>query len=143
MSVNKVILVGNLGQDPEIRVMPDGSKVANFSVATSERWKDRNGEVKTITEWHRVVVFNPKLASIIENYLKKGKKVFVEGSLRTRKWIDKEGKEQKNIEVVVRYQGTVTMLESKGQDTEHDLGHSFTSTEENDCPVMEEDEIPF
>ncbi|PPE03532.1 single-stranded DNA-binding protein [Holospora curviuscula] len=143
MSVNKIILVGNLGQDPEIRLMPDGSKIANFSVATSERWKDKNGEIKSVTEWHRVVVFNPKLASIIERYFKKGKKVFVEGSLRTRKWVDKEGKEQKSIEVVVRYQGTVTMLESKSQDTDHDLGHSFGPAEEQDCLTMEEDEIPF
>ncbi|ETZ04884.1 MULTISPECIES: single-stranded DNA-binding protein [Holospora] len=142
MSVNKIILIGNLGQDPEIRLMPDGSKVANFSVATSERWKDKNGEVKSVTEWHRVVVFNPKLASIIERYFKKGKKVFVEGGIRTRKWIDKEGREQKTVEVVVRYQGTVTMLDNKNEE-DRDLAGPFGSMEEHDCLSVEEDEVPF
>ncbi|ETZ06919.1 single-stranded DNA-binding protein [Holospora obtusa F1] len=142
MSLNKIILIGNLGQDPEIRLMPDGSKVANFSIATSERWKDKNGEIKSITEWHRVVVFNPKLASIIERYFKKGKKIFVEGGIRTRKWIDKEGKEQKIVEVVVRYQGTVKMLDGKG-DEEREFGNTLSSVEEHDFHSIEEDEVPF
>ena len=143
-SVNKVILVGNLGQDPEIRMMPDGNKMASFSVATSERWKDKTGEVKSITEWHRVVIFNPKLAETLERLLKKGKRVYVEGNQRTRKWVDKEGREQRTTEVIVRYQGTVLLLESKSTDSEQDFNQPFSLSEDtSECHTTEEDEIPF
>jgi single-strand DNA-binding protein len=115
-SVNKVILVGNLGRDPEIRSMQSGDKVCNLSVATSERWKDRNsGEMKEKTEWHRVVVFDQKLAEVAEKYLKKGAKVFLEGQLQTRKWTDNSGVEKYTTEVVLqRFRGELVMLDSRG-----------------------------
>ena len=100
-SVNKVILVGNLGKDPEVRRMTSGEPVVNLSVATSETWKDKSsGERKEKTEWHRVVIFNEKLAKVAEQYLKKGAKVYLEGALQTRKWTDKEGKETYTTEII-------------------------------------------
>ena len=112
-SVNKVILIGNLGRDPEIRSTHDGTRVANMSVATSESWKDKtSGERKERTEWHRVVVFNDKLVEIIEKYLKKGSKVYVEGALQTRKWTDKDNQERYSTEVVLqKFRGELTMLD--------------------------------
>ena len=143
-SVNKVILVGNLGQDPEIRVMPDGSKMSSFSVATSERWKDKSGEDKSITEWHRIVVFSPKLAETLERILKKGKRVYVEGSQRTRKWIDKEGREQKITEVIVRFQGTVVVLDSRSSESEHESSQNYHMEDtENSGNTLDDDVIPF
>lgn len=114
-SVNKVILVGNLGRDPEIRSMQDGNKVANLSVATSESWRDKNsGERREKTEWHRVVVFNDKLVDIIEKYLRKGSKIYLEGQLQTRKWTDQSGVEKYSTEVVLqRYRGELTMLDGR------------------------------
>lgn len=114
-SVNKVILIGNLGKDPEIRTMQNGGKVANLSLATSESWKDKStGEKKEKTEWHRVVIFG-NLADIAEKYLKKGSKVYVSGSLQTRKWQNKEGQDQYSTEVVLQgYGGELTMLDGKG-----------------------------
>ncbi|MDE0149419.1 MAG: single-stranded DNA-binding protein [Rhodospirillaceae bacterium] len=114
-SVNKVILVGNLGRDPEVRTMQSGDKVANFSVATSERWKDRNsGEMRERTEWHRVVIFG-RTAEVAEQYLRKGSKVYIEGQLQTSKWEDKQtGQERYTTEVVIRpYRGEMTMLDSR------------------------------
>lgn len=115
-SVNKVILIGNLGNDPDIRSMQTGSRVANLSIATSESWKDRNtGERKERTEWHRVVVFNEGLVSICENYLRKGAKVYIEGQLETRKWTDQNGQDKYTTEVVLRpFRGELTMLDSRG-----------------------------
>ena len=115
-SVNKVILVGNLGNDPDIRTMQSGDKVVNLSVATSESWKDKNtGERKDKTEWHRVVIFNKGLVTVAENYLKKGAKVYIEGQLETRKWTDQSGQEKYSTEVVLRpYRGELTMLDSRG-----------------------------
>ena len=116
-SVNKVLLVGNLGRDPEIRNAQDGTKIANFSVATSETWRDKaTGERKERTEWHRVVIFNDRLADVAAQYLKKGMKVFVEGQLQTRKWTDKEsGQEKYTTEVVIsRFKGDFQMLDSRG-----------------------------
>src|SRR5487761_1831476 len=112
-SVNKVILIGNLGRDPEIRSTNDGTRVANMSVATSESWRDKaTGERKERTEWHRVVVFNDRLVEIIEKYLKKGSKVYLEGALQTRKWTDQSGQEKYTTEVVLqRYRGELTMLD--------------------------------
>jgi len=114
-SVNKVILVGNLGRDPEIRSMQDGAKVANLSVATSETWRDRNsGERRERTEWHRVVVFNDRLVDVIERFLRKGSKVYLEGQLQTRKWTDQSGQDRYTTEVVLqRYRGELTMLDSR------------------------------
>jgi single-strand DNA-binding protein len=115
-SVNKVILVGNLGRDPEVRSTQDGMKIVNLNLATSESWRDKaSGERKEKTEWHRVVIFNERLAEVAEKYLKKGSKVYVEGQLQTRKWTDKEGAEKYSTEVVLqRFRGELTMLDGRG-----------------------------
>ena len=116
-SVNKVILVGNLGKDPEVRRMQSGDPVVNLSLATSETWRDKSsGERKEKTEWHRVVIFNKNLAEVAEKYLRKGSKVYVEGSLQTRKWTDKDGAEKYSTEIVLQnFRGELTMLDSKGE----------------------------
>jgi len=115
-SVNKVILVGNLGKDPEIRRTQDGRPIANLSVATSESWRDKTtGERKEKTEWHRVVIFNEGLCKIVEQYLKKGSKVYLEGSLQTRKWTDKDGNDKYTTEVVLQgFNSSLTMLDGRG-----------------------------
>lgn len=115
-SVNKVILVGNLGRDPEIRSFQNGGRVANLSIATSENWKDRaTGERKEKTEWHRVAIFNDRLVEVVEKYLKKGSKVYIEGQLETRKWADQSGQERYTTEVVLRqFRGELTMLDGRG-----------------------------
>ena len=114
-SVNKVILVGNLGRDPEVRSMQDGRNMVNMSVATSETWRDRqSGERKERTEWHRVVIFNEKLAEVAQKYVKKGSKIYVEGQLTTRKWTDQSGQERYTTEVVIpRFGGALTMLDGR------------------------------
>jgi single-strand DNA-binding protein len=111
-SVNKVILIGNLGRDPEVRTSQDGSKIVNLNIATSESWKDRaTGERKEKTEWHRVVIFNPNIADIAERYLKKGSSVYLEGALQTRKWTDQSGQEKYSTEVVIgKFKGELTLL---------------------------------
>ena len=115
-SVNKVILVGNLGRDPEVRHTQDGKAIVNLSLATSETWRDRNtGERKEKTEWHRVVIFNEALAKVAEQYLKKGSTVYIEGQLQTRKYTDKDGAEKYSTEVVLQnYRGELTMLGGRG-----------------------------
>lgn len=115
-SVNKVILVGNLGRDPEIRFTQSGQKIANMSIATSETWRDKqSGERREKTEWHRVVVFDERLADIVEKYIKKGSKVYLEGALQTRKWTGNDGIEKYTTEVVLqRFSGVLTMLDSAG-----------------------------
>ena len=116
-SVNKVILVGNLGRDPEVRHTQDGKKIVNMSIATSETWRDRGtGERKERTEWHRVVIFNENLADVAEKYLRKGAKVCIEGQLQTRKWQDQQsGQDRYTTEVVLqRYRGELTMLDGRG-----------------------------
>ena len=114
-SVNKVILVGNLGKDPEIRRTQDGRPIANLSIATSETWRDKGtGERKEKTEWHRVVIFNEQLCKIVEQYLKKGAKVYIEGALQTRKWTDQSGVEKYSTEVVLQgFNSTLTMLDGR------------------------------
>ena len=116
-SVNKVILVGNLGRDPEIKQMPSGGSIANLSIATSETWRDKSsGERKERTEWHRVVVFNEGLVRIVEQYLKKGAKVYLEGQLETRKWQDKDGNDKYSTEVVLRnFNSSLTMLDGRNE----------------------------
>ena len=111
-SVNKVILIGNLGKDPEIRSTQDGMKIVNLAIATSERWKDKNsGEQREKTEWHRVVIFNENLARLAEQYLRKGSTVYIEGQLQTRKWTDQQGNEKYTTEIVLqRYRGEMTFL---------------------------------
>lgn len=116
-SVNKVILIGNLGRDPEVRTLPDGSPVVNLSLATSETWRDKaTGERRERTEWHRIVIFNEALAKVAQNYLKKGSKIYVEGALQTRKWTDQSGAEKYSTEIVLqRYRGELTMLDGRGE----------------------------
>jgi single-strand DNA-binding protein len=117
-SVNKVILVGNLGRDPEVRQTQDGTKIVHLSVATSERWRDRgSGENRERTEWHRVVIFNERLGEIAEKYLSKGRTVYLEGQLQTRKWTDQSGQERYTTEVVLqRFRGELTLLGGRGDD---------------------------
>jgi single-strand DNA-binding protein len=114
-SVNKVILIGNLGKDPEVRTTQDGQKIVNLTLATSENWTDRNsGERKERTEWHRVVIFNDRIGEVAERFLRKGRKVFVEGSLQTRKWTDQSGQERYTTEVVIqRFRGELVLLDSQ------------------------------
>ena len=115
-SVNKVILVGNLGRDPEIRFTQAGKKIANFSIATSEQWRDRqSGERRERTEWHRIVVFNEGLADVVERFVKKGSKLYIEGVLRTRKWQGQDGKDNYTTEIVLEgFNSNLTMLDSRG-----------------------------
>jgi len=149
-SVNKVILVGNLGKDPEIRNTQDGREIASFSVATSESWKDKStGERKEKTEWHRVVVFNDALVKVIKNYVKKGSKLYIEGQLQTRKWTDKDGQEKYSTEVVLQgFNGVLTMLDSKREGGASEGGYersSGSSASSSPAPKAElmDDEIPF
>ena len=116
-SVNKVILIGNLGADPDIKRTQDGRPIANLSVATSESWRDKNsGERREKTEWHRVVIFNEGLCKIAENYLKKGSKVYIEGQLQTRKWTDQSGQDKYSTEVVLQgFNGNLTMLDGRNE----------------------------
>jgi single-strand DNA-binding protein len=149
-SVNKVILVGNLGKDPEIKMMQDGTKLANFTMATSETWKDRDTqERKEKTEWHRVVVFNDRLADIAEKYLRKGSKIYVEGQLQTRKWTDQSGQERYTTEVVIsRFRGEIAMLDgarSQGESFGSEGTGSIMPPSQESFPVAEpiDDELPF
>jgi len=125
-SVNKVILLGNLGRDPDVRASQDGNKIVNLSIATSERWKDRNsGEQREKTEWHRVVIFNENIARIAEQYLRKGSTVYIEGQLQTRKWTDQQGVEKYTTEIVIsRFKGELTLLGGRGDSPQ--LGSSDT-----------------
>ena len=155
-SVNKVILIGNLGKDPEIRRTQDGRPVANLSVATSESWRDKaTGERREKTEWHRVVIFNEGLCKIVEQYLKKGSKVYLEGSLQTRKWQDQQGQDRYSTEVVLQgFNSQLTMLDRAGSggggetSTPEDFGSSGPTAARK--PEMAgakrgdmDDEIPF
>jgi single-strand DNA-binding protein len=147
-SVNKVILVGNLGKDPEVRRMTSGEPVVNLSIATSETWRDKSsGERKEKTEWHRVVIFNKNLAEVAEKYLRKGSKVYVEGSLQTRKWTDKDGQEKFSTEVVLQnFRGELTMLDTRGEGGSG--GGSRERFGASDAPASfqreeMDDEIPF
>jgi single-strand DNA-binding protein len=143
-SVNKVILVGNLGKDPEVRRMTSGDPVVNLSVATSESWRDKaSGERKEKTEWHRVVIFNKNLAEVAEKYLRKGSKVYVEGQLQTRKWTDKDGAEKYSTEVVLQnFRGELTMLDTKGGDGGGRSGGAGEAPASFQRDEMD-DEIPF
>ena len=151
-SVNKVILVGNLGRDPEVRYSQDGKKIVNMSVATSESWNDRNsGERREKTEWHRVVIFNDRLGEIAEKYLNKGSKVYLEGQLQTRKWSSNDGQERYTTEVILnRFRGELTMLDSRGGGSDmQDVGSPESEQDyvksNNDSNISDDldDEIPF
>ena len=126
-SVNKVILIGNLGADPEIRSLGSGDRVANLRVATSETWRDRNsGERKEKTEWHRVVVFNENIVKVCENYLRKGSTVYIEGAIQTRKWTDQSGQEKYSTEIVLqKFRGELTMLGGRGESAEQGEGGGY------------------
>ena len=153
-SVNKVILVGNLGRDPEVRRMQSGDRIANLRIATSEGWEDKQtGERREKTEWHTISIMNDRLAEVAEKYLRKGSKVYVEGSLGTRKWTDKEGQERYSTEVIIgRFRGQLTILDSKGGGA-GDEGHSTTRTKDDPRtmqgqpqagrPADLDDDIPF
>ncbi len=162
-SVNKVILVGNLGRDPEIRSMPNGDRIANLSIATSETWRDKStGERKEKTEWHRVSVFNENIVKVCETYLKKGSTVYIEGSLQTRKWTDQQGVEKYATEIVLgRFDGKLTMLGGKSEGSLEESfsggrdegfsgrggggGHSQSSGGRGDAPSYHDlnDDLPF
>lgn len=115
-SLNKVMLIGNLGADPEVRSFQNGGKVCNLRIATSETWKDRDGQRQERTEWHNVAIFSEGLVNVCENYLRKGSKVFIEGQLQTRKWQDQNGQDRYTTEVVLRgFNGTLTMLDGRGE----------------------------
>jgi len=162
-SVNKVILVGNLGRDPEIRTTQDGKEIANLALATSETWRDKNtGERREKTEWHRVVVFSDGLVSVIKNYLHKGSKIYIEGALQTRKWTDQSGVEKYSTEVVLQgFGSTLTMLDNKASGGDAAAGYHQGSSAGGGYPSggyagntassapshahadMVDDEIPF
>jgi single-strand DNA-binding protein len=153
-SVNKVILVGNLGKDPEIRSLGSGDRVANLTLATSESWRDKaTGEKKEKTEWHRVVIFNDNLVKVAEQYLKKGSSVYIEGSLQTRKWTDNTGQEKYSTEVVLqKFRGELTMLGGRGGEAERDEGGGYAgggfqraqpSGPKESFSADLDDEIPF
>ena len=155
-SVNKVILIGNLGRDPEVRTFQNGGKVCNFSLATSESWKDNNtGERQERTSWHNIAIFNDRLAEIAEQYLKKGSQIYVEGQLETRKWQDQAGNDRYTTEVVLRrYRGELTMLGGRNDDLPRESGYSKIESSENIDGIKNkapeninsddlDDEIPF
>lgn len=147
-SVNKVILVGNIGQDPEVRQTQDGSKIVTFSVATSESWKDKaTGEKRDRTEWHRVVIFSSGLGELAERYLHKGSRVYVEGALRTRKWQGNDGQDRYSTEIVLsNYNGTFVIMDrANGGSGAAPTGDTGSSAPSTPAPATDDidDEIPF
>jgi single-strand DNA-binding protein len=140
--LNKVLIIGNLGQDPEIRSTPSGQRIANLRLATSESWKDKNtGERKTKTEWHRVVIFNDALSGIAEKYLRKGSKVYLEGKIQTRKWQDQSGNDRYTTEIVLDgFNSVLTMLDGKQDGGGNSGGGGFDG---GSSDVTFDDEIPF
>ncbi|MDC3023911.1 single-stranded DNA-binding protein [Alphaproteobacteria bacterium] len=153
-SINKVTLVGNIGNDPEVKTFQNGNKVVNLSIATSERWKDKeSGELKTNTEWHRVVIFNPVLADIAEKYIKKGSKVYLEGQLQTRKWQDSSGVDKYTTEVVLQnFRGELLLLDRttesgtlrdiENQNSTQELNKDFKADTIKNVENLDDD-IPF
>ena len=150
-SVNKVIIMGNLGKDPEIRNFPNGGRVCNFSVATSENWKDRNsGEKQERTQWHNISILSEPLVNIAERFLKKGSKVYLEGQLETRKWQDNSGADRYSTEIVLRpYKGEITLIDNRSDSNitnePINVNQINQNTESNSSPIVEDfdDEIPF
>ena len=136
--VNKVILVGNLGADPEARSLPSGGEVVNLRVATSETWKDRDGNRQERTEWHRVTIFNENLGRVAKNYLRKGSKVYLEGQIQTRKWTDQSGQDRYSTEVVLQnFRGELVLLDSK------DSAQKTDAREFNTPADLVDDDVPF
>lgn len=146
MSINKVILIGNVGQDPDIRSTSDGREIANFSIATTDSWKDKNtGEKRDKTEWHRIVIFSQGLVGIVKNYVKKGTKLYIEGSLQTRKWTDNQGNEKYTTEIVLQnFNSTLQILDSKDRNQSFSSDYHGNRSKNNDVSIEEaDDEIPF
>ena len=143
--VNKVILIGNVGQDPVIRSTNEGKEIASLTIATAESWKDKaTGEKKEKTEWHRVSIFNENLVNIVKNYIKKGSKLYIEGSLQTRKWVDNTGVEKYTTEIILQnYSGTLVMLDSKGKNPGMENNDSNVGQKNNFSHDDLDDEIPF
>jgi len=156
--VNKVILVGNLGDDPEVRSLNNGGEVVNLRVATSESWKDRDGNRQERTEWHRVVIFNENLGRVAKSYLKKGSKVYLEGQIQTRKWQDQSGQDKYSTEVVLqRFRGELVLLDSRGggamggdygdsQGSSNDFGSGASHRQQRPVPAFDsdlDDDVPF
>jgi single-strand DNA-binding protein len=144
-SLNKVVLIGNLGRDPEIRSTNDGKEIANLTIATSESWKDKmTGEKKEKTEWHRVVIFSEGLVSVVKNYTKKGSKIYIEGSLQTRKWVDNTGQEKYTTEIVLQnFNSQLILLDSKGSGSSPSDSTNTRKTENSFDHSELDDEIPF
>lgn len=146
--INKVILIGNVGREPEIRQTQDGMRITNLSIATSESWKDKNsGERKEKTEWHRVVIMNDNLTTIVENYVKKGSKIYIEGQLQTRKWTDQSGQERYTTEIILgRYRGELALLDARntGSSANSQGGSDLSGNPYADLPMDSiDDEAPF
>ncbi len=148
-SLNKVTLIGNLGRDPEIRSTNDGREIASFSIATSESWRDKStGKNKEKTEWHRIVVFNEGLVNVVKNYIKKGTKLYIEGSLQTRKWVDSEGEEKYTTEIVLQgFNSKLIMLDSRNSQDFSNNSDTKSQGSQNNGKNFEhselDDEIPF
>ena len=154
-SINKVVLIGNLGRDPEVRTTQEGKEIANFNLATTDSWKDKQtGEKRERVEWHKIVVFSPPLIPLIKKFLKKGSRVYIEGALQTRKWTDQNGTDRYTTEVVIQnYSGNFMMLDSKGnsggadysQDQNFSHSNSNSNSQYDDNKIAEhlDDEIPF
>ncbi len=152
-SINKVIILGNLGKDPEVRTFPNGGKVCNFPVATSENWQDKSsGERQERTQWHNVSILSEPIVNIAENYLNKGSKVYIEGQIETRKWQDNEGNDRYSTEVVLRpYKGQLVLVDSRSeisnqnnnQKMNDDLNLKSNNENSEIPPIIEDDEIPF
>lgn len=145
-SINKAIIVGNVGRDPEIRYTRAGDKIANLTVATSETWKDKqSGERKEKTEWHRVSVFDPNIADVIERYVTKGSQVYIEGQIQTRKWTDQSGQDRYTTEIVLqRFRGSLALLDGRGSGGERKEPQRAAAVARNNAPADDlNDEIPF
>lgn len=145
-SVNKVIIIGNLGRDPEVRSFPNGGKVCNLRIATSETWKDKNsGERKEKTEWHSVAIFSEPLVRVAEQYLRKGSKVYIEGQLETRKWQDKDGQDRYSTEVALRpFRSQLTMLDGRSNDDSNQGGNNYGGQQGGSYnDDLDDSEIPF
>lgn len=146
-SVNKAIIIGTVGKDPETKTFSNGNKVSNFSVATSERWKDKNtGEKQEKTQWHNIAIFNERLITVAENYLKKGSKVYIEGQIETRKWTDQNGQERYTTEIVLKaFRGELTLLGGRESSEQPNTAHAQAPHNQQRPPQTEtfEDEIPF
>ena len=152
-SINKVIILGNLGKDPEVRTFPNGGKVCNFPMATSENWQDKSsGERQERTQWHNVSILSEPIVNIAENYLNKGSKVYIEGQIETRKWQDNEGNDRYSTEVVLRpYKGQLVLVDSRSeisnqnnnQKMNDDLNLKSNNENSEIPPIIEDDEIPF